>query len=319
MPPRLLVLSDLWLPFPGGAERFVYNVAREMMVRGWAARVLTGYAPAEQFDGPPVEIAEIGVRDQHDAGARILWEQLDRGDLDAVLTHGFYAREFAEILDDAGLPVVQIVNNGDPIPACSIPVWNTDYTRVANGGAGSDLVIWPPAGDDIVADRHEHAVGFVKPLPHKGAELVYRIARMMPETRFVVLRGEWQPLEIIQEIPNVEYLEPVRDMREFWARVDLAIVPSESEDAGTVAQEATRNGLPCVSSDVMGLSETNRGGVRLVSRDPSDWVQAIERLYRNDGYRAAVVAEQTRQTDGHDWSARFDRLAEMLGRLVEPR
>jgi hypothetical protein len=47
---RILFISDLWKPFPGGAESYAFNVAREMKARGHKIGVLTSYEKAVPAD-----------------------------------------------------------------------------------------------------------------------------------------------------------------------------------------------------------------------------------------------------------------------------
>lgn len=312
----ILVLSDLWLPFPGGAERLMFNVARDLWRRGQNVEVVTGYENAQQFDGPPVRVGPIGIGKDHDAG----WDWigfLSGGHYrtDVILTHHLYAHEFQAELVATGVPLVQIVLNGQRIPEAALAVYISRFVRRRSGDArDGDLVLTPPAFPDVVAEAHGDAIGFVKPIPHKGIELLYEVAAALPDRRFVVLRGEWQDLEVIRPAPNIEFMEPQADIRDFYAQCRLVLVPSLSEDAGTVAQEATLNGLPCLSSNVEGLRETNGGGILLHPEGRSSWVRAIRRLdnpreYRRAALRQAVYLRATNH------GATLDELAERIGAL----
>ena len=44
---KIVCLSDLWLPFPGGAERYIANISQALIDRGHEVHVLTSYAPAK--------------------------------------------------------------------------------------------------------------------------------------------------------------------------------------------------------------------------------------------------------------------------------
>lgn len=308
---RVLVLSDLWLPFPGGAERLMFNLARELDQRGgFEIRVLTGYELAQAFDGPPVDARSIGTVDE--PGWKQVEAVIDGFGPDVILTHHHYARLFEWQLSSLGIPIVQVVLNGGRLPCAAHAVYITEHVRGLDPSArASDQTIWPPATVDVVASSHGDAIGFIKPIRHKGVDLFWRLAAAMPDRRFVCLRGEWQTLEIVHPRPNVLLLDPVDDIRQFWARVDRVIVPSLSEDAGTVAQEATANGVPCISSDVDGLRETNGGGIRLDPTDLLAWQHAI-RVLDNPVEYDAWVAGQRRWYDAHDHPARLAALADTI-------
>lgn len=311
---RVLVLSDLWLPFPGGAERLIYNLACSIADAGYDVAVLTGYEHAQQFNGPPVTVNMDMPLDAR--GSMMVAAAIDAYEPDVILTHHIYARAFAPMLGSlpSETPIVQIVLNGERLPFAALAVYISEWVRAQHGDAQpQDLVITPMARHDVVADTHGDAIGFIKPIAHKGVELVYKVARQLPRRRFVILRGEWQDLEIIQPLRNVEFMEPVDDIRDFWREVRLVLVPSLSEDAGTVAQEATANEVPCISSDVQGLNETNAGGYRISPQRTGAWVRTIRRL--DDPALYAKMVQRQR-----DHEASIDRAGQirlLLERMEE--
>lgn len=313
----LLCFSNLWPPFPGGAERLIFNIARELHGRGIDTQVLTGYENARRFDGPPVTAVPLGCEAEHAHGAEVLRRALALWRPQAILTHHYYATEFEAELVATGLPLVQVVLNGRRLPDAALAVYISRWVRDLLGDAQpQDLVMTPPAYPDVVAASHGDAIGFVKPIPHKGVELVYELAAALPDRPFVVLRGEWQDLEVIRPAPNITFLEPVVDMRDFYARCRLLLMPSRSEDAGTVAQEATMNGLPCVSTNVGGLAETNAGGVLLGVDDGVDaWRGALLALDDPEAY-AAVVARQQAALAAADHAGSMALLAERVAALL---
>lgn len=311
---RILCISDLWVPFPGGAERLQYNIARDLMRRGNEVNVVTGYGPAKQFDGPVVvPLTTIDA----DHGAEIIRDLIAYDQPDVILTHHYYAHMFGNVMVDSGRPVVQVVLNGKRLPGASLAVYISHWVRDQAGDAQpQDIVMTPPAFDDVVAAEHGDAIGFIKPIPHKGVEMVYAIAAAMPERRFVILRGEWQNLEVIRPAPNIEFMEPVDDIREFYAQCRLVLMPSLSEDAGTVGFECALNGIPCLSTDVGGLPETNAGGMLLpVTAPVSDWVRVIKFL--DDPVRYAwVVENQLDHLNAADHAGSLDLLAQRIKGLA---
>lgn len=314
----ILVLSDLWLPFPGGAERLMFNLARHLQRRGEIVVTMTGYHEAQRFDGPPVVQRSIDAEADMKRFLSTLGSASWSGaGVKLILTHHYWAFEYEDAICAAGVPVVQVVLNGRRLRCASLAVYISEYVRSQPDKTPQpgDLTITPPAFSDVVSAEHGDAIGFIKPLPHKGVELVYEIARRMPDRRFVILRGEWQHIEIIERLPNVEFLEPVDDIRDFYRECRLILMPSISEDAGTVAQEAALNGLPCISSDVGGLPETNRGGILLDTRDPRGWVEMIRRLAHREAYNE-IVARQHAAMNLVDQQAALDTFADRVHDLA---
>lgn len=313
---KIMVLSDLWVPFPGGAERLMFNLARSLHQRGHQVQVLTGYHRAQVFDGPAVTVAPLGVREHRDDGVEDVLGFVGAWEPDVILTHHFYASQFGAELVATGRPVVHVVLNGARLKGCAFAVYITSWVAKHCDALGTDMVVMPPAFGDVAADTHGDAIGFVKPIEHKGVETVYALAELLPDRQFVILRGEWQNIEIIRDdLPNVEYMEPVHDMRDFYARCRLLLMPSRSEDAGTVAQEATVNGLPCISSDLEGLIETNGGGIRLHPLDTAAWATTIEALDDPIMYDA-IVRSQRAHFDRVNYPGQLDTFAARIEALA---
>lgn len=311
---KVLTLTDLYLPFPGGAERLIFNVARDWMRRGHRVNVVTGYEYPQQFDGPTVvSVATIGPDPEH--GAKVIHDLIEYDQPDVILTHHHYAHLYGHVMVDSGVPVVQLVLNGKRLAGAALAVYISEWVKGQAGDAEpQDLVITPPAFDDVVSPTHGDAIGFIKPIPHKGIRLVYDIARAMPERQFVILRGEWQDLEVIEHLPNVEFMEPVDDIREFYARCRMVLMPSLSEDAGSVNQEATLNGIPCLSTRVGGLAET-AGGMAFYPTEPVEsWLLGIGKLDDPERY-AHYVECQREHLASLDHAGSLDLLAERIANL----
>jgi len=312
----ILFISDLWPPFPGGAERLAFNLARDLMRRGEEVTVLTGYAHAQQFDGPPVTIRDrIGVFDTREQGAQVITEHIAAVQPDVIISHHLYASQFTEEILASGAPFVHIVLNGQRIPEASLGVFISNWVRKFGETERTDLTIIPPAFEDCVADSHGDRVGFIKPIPHKGIDTLYAVAEQVPNRQFLVLRGEWQNLEVIRtDLPNVSFMEPVDDIRDFYREVNAVLMPSKSEDAGTVAQECALNRIPCISSNVNGLAQTNQGGVLLRADDIRGFVRSVRKLSHPGWYRS-IVERQALATKRRNQDAGLDEFAARVAAL----
>jgi glycosyltransferase involved in cell wall biosynthesis len=311
---RIAVITDLWPPFPGGAERFIFNVARELKNRGHEIHVLTSYANAAEFDGIKPTWVSIGVHcydhqpgHTHLDGWRDIVLFLERVQADIVLTHHFFADEFKVELF-GNWPTIQIVHNGQRNPKATWAIYNSEYTRQRANAQPLDLTILPPAFEDCRAEEHGPFIGFVKPIPHKGSEFFYKVAARLQDRDFMVLHGEWHETEDVRRgIHNVFFMPPVHDIKTFYEKCRIMLMPSLHEDAGTIPQEAAINGLPCISSNVMGLPETNSGGI-LLPHVVDSWVAAIRDLDNPRYYDEVASRQQTfirelnsRQARKFDW------------------
>lgn len=315
---RVAFITDLWPPFPGGAERYVFNVARELKKRGHEIFVLTSYIKAHEFDGIVPTWKSIGCHaydnnpgHTHQDGLRDIQEFLNSCQPDVIFTHQFFAVEFARELFGGPFPVVHIVHNGIRNQDANLAIFNSNYTRIRAQAHPGDMTILPSAFEDCIAPRHDDFIGFIKPIPHKGIDFFYAMAQQLPEKNFLVLRGEWQDCEDIRRgLHNVFFIEPVDEMKVFYERCRAIVMPSLQEDAGTVAQESALNGIPCVSSNVMGLPETNGGGIVLPHHLPS-WISAVRSLDNPTLYNE-TVERQKAYIQSLNWPAQFDILSEKI-------
>lgn len=328
---RILIISDLWLPFPGGAERYMRNVSLELVKRGHQVKVLTSYEPAQKETTFELEYKSIPVYEHHHKGWDIIWNTVQSFRPQVVITHHFFAGEFPEIFTVLGLPTVEIIHSRPRSQGSSMAIFNSHYTRNQTWAKPRDMVILPMADPATRADEHGDYIGHIKPIGGKGIMMTYALAKRFPNRKFKILRGEWQGAEtMISNTPNVEYMEPVKDIRDFYKHCRLLLMPSEREEAGTVPFEATMNGIPCISSDVMGLPETNRGGIILPISNHhwadgmplhpdidsvNRWEAEINKL-DNPEYYNRTVENQRQFMASIPYSGLFDELSGKLDDLV---
>lgn len=319
---RTLIVSDLWKPFPGGAETYMNNLANALAERGHEIHILTSYTKSRSRHS--LTIANIGVNERRQEGLHEILAEIMRVGPDLIVTHHYFSGAFPELFevrqDGKLIPSLEVVHSCQRNPNASLAVFNSRYTAARSGFREGDMVILPPAGNDVIGMGCRDCIGHIKPIPNrlwngqwygKGINLTYHLAKIMRDRKFLVLRGEWQDVEYIERLPNVEFMEPVDEIREFYARCRLVIMPSGSEEAGTVPLECAFNEIPCISSNVGGLPETNAGGILLCPHDLMLWVKAIESLDDSNFY-TEVVIRQRRYVSSIDWTGQFDELDSKL-------
>jgi glycosyl transferase family 1/glycosyl transferase family 4 len=318
---KVLVLSDLWVPFPGGAERMMQNISFALKQRGAEVSALTFYRKYAISEGR-VPVKGIAVRGDtpHEEQWRILLSEITAAAPDVILTHQLFPDKFRNELAALGIPVVQVVHAAPRWPYVKFAVYNSVYTMMRNENRSpDDMVIIPPASQTSLAWYHGKAIGFIKPVGHKGVDLVNELADVLPHRHFVILRGEWWHFDKLIDRPNVEYLAPVDYMRDFYRRCQLVLVPSLYEDAGTVPQEAALNNLPCISSAVGGLPETNGGLVELDATSVRLWAITIEGLLNDTERYNRVVVQQQERLVSFAWDQKFDELYARMGALCRSK
>lgn len=115
----------------------------------------------------------------------------------------------------------------------------------------------------------------------KGQHVLVEAARIVPQAKFI-LAGEGPLREALRkDAPrNVEFPGFVEDLDEFFARLDLFVMPSISEAWGLAAIEAMAREVPVIASDIQGLKEFVDWLVP--ANDPVALARAIEEAMNAD-------------------------------------
>ena len=98
--------------------------------------------------------------------------------------------------------------------------------------------------------------------------------------------------ELLRETPNVELIEYVPNIAEFYKRCDLFVLPSMDDGFGMALFEAMANGVPAIATRNCGASELLTDGVDglLIDAGSVDaLVASISALYENESRRQAIA------------------------------
>ena len=98
--------------------------------------------------------------------------------------------------------------------------------------------------------------------------------------------------ELLKATPNVEIIEYVPDIAEFYRRCDLFVLPSMDDGFGMALFEAMANGVPAIATRNCGASELLTDGVDGLVIDAGSTEQlaaAMESLYRDEPRRQALA------------------------------
>lgn len=149
----------------------------------------------------------------------------------------------------------------------------------------------------------EKYVTFVNPHPYKGCDLVLALARRNSHIPFIIqeawpLTADYKKrlMSAISGIPNIQYREPVVDMKSLYAVTKILLVPSQYEEAwGRVVNEAQISGIPVIASNRGGLPEAVGDGGLVIEYDaPVEiWSEALnsfwsdQELYRDYSTKAS--------------------------------
>lgn len=206
-----------------------------------------------------------------------------------------------------GLPTCCYLHTQDKLPIAPALRDNPLLTFIANSEFTASLhddkrisaIVRPlirPAAYLTQTDRS--AVVFVNPTPHKGLDIVLKLASARRDIPFLFVANQPAAAIAIKRqvadlgLGNIEVVGPFADMRMAYKHAKLVVAPSQAyETWGRIATEAHFNGIPVLASDRGGLSEAvGPAGLCLPADAPADsWLAALSAMW-DEPQRYAVLA-----------------------------
>jgi glycosyltransferase involved in cell wall biosynthesis len=167
-------------------------------------------------------------------------------------------------------------------------VFNTHWLKRKLGTRGAAaIVVHPP----LHADRYaldapppvDGAVTIINLDKIKGPNVFYALARQLPDTRFLAVRGGYGKQDEREDYANVEFMDTTEDVRgDIWARSRLVVAPSRYESYGRGVVEACAAGIPVIATATAGLRESlGPAGIFASRGNPAEWVRHARRLLSN--------------------------------------
>ncbi len=132
----------------------------------------------------------------------------------------------------------------------------------------------------------------------KGRDILRKIARLLPEQKFLAVRS-WEKMTnkgILRE-NNVTVIGPVKDMRQVYRQTKLLLAPSLlKETFGRVILEAAINGIPVIASNVGGQHEAlGEGGILVDNyQNAQTWARLIKKFDERNYYQKISLLAKKR-------------------------
>jgi glycosyltransferase involved in cell wall biosynthesis len=332
MTPRKLLFATSSIFFPdssGGAERSLLRLFDGLRRRGWEVEVVCGRSLRSPHAWKAAAAALLRLRAprlfaRDEAGGLRAWRGLRRfrgrpawtawfdGFLDAyrpdaVLGYNNLTCPLLGRALDRGLPCFFVVRSlanlfeasrfiPDGVHLLANSPFAASVAAAATGRPAEVVLPLVDAAGYRVEGRQRRYVTFVNPTPEKGVAVALAVARALPETRFLFVKGRWGDRSyetVARGLPNVEVWDHRHDMRAVYAVTDVLLVPSQwLETFGRVVVEAQQSGIPVVAADVGGLPFTVGEGGLLVrpKGDPAAYVEALRRLRADQALYAELSA-----------------------------
>jgi glycosyltransferase involved in cell wall biosynthesis len=105
---------------------------------------------------------------------------------------------------------------------------------------------------------------------------------------------------------------PAEELRQYYRNAEVFCFPSLSEGFGWPPLEAMACGCPVVASNATAIPEVvGDGGVLSSPDDEAEWVEAIERLLEDKGFRQRVVVSGAARAAQFTWDRATRQVLEL--------
>jgi glycosyltransferase involved in cell wall biosynthesis len=153
--------------------------------------------------------------------------------------------------------------------------------------------------DEYRVHSIRESVLFVNPVEEKGVEIALRLAEERPDIPFDFVEC-WERnslarySERVSRTKNIRWHKSQLDVRKFYGRAKLLLMPSQWEEAwGRCATEAQLNAIPVLASRIGGLPESvGSGGMLVEPNAPLEtWLAALSRMW-DDEQQYEIYAQE---------------------------
>lgn len=266
-----------------GAEYMLHNMLKDLQAKGHHVRVLL-------HDANKYKIRNNYVFDGIDVfppNANVIEGLFRWGH--AIFTHLDFTRWTIHTAKLYRKPVFHLVHNSHPYPEIIDAekkqhiIYNSQWLKDLLNYNFSNFIVTPPVDYNYYdlgnePERSEY-ITLINVNENKGGKIFTDIARAMPHKSFLGVLGSYDE-QITQTLPNVKYVANTPDIKQWYAKTRILLMPSKYESWGRTASEAMCSGIPVICTDTPGLKENcEKGGIFIKNRDNvKEWVEAITKL-----------------------------------------
>jgi glycosyltransferase involved in cell wall biosynthesis len=175
------------------------------------------------------------------------------------------------------------------------------------------IVVHPPVSVEAYATvSSREYVTLVNLSEDKGGTVFRRIAKLMPDTKFLAVKGAYEP-QVVPLLDNVTVVDNTPNIKEVYGRSAIVLMPSRYESWGRVAIEAMASGIPVVAQPTSGLKEScSDAGIYCDRNEPEEWVREIRRLKTDRAYYERTSAACRRRARELDPQSQLAAMADWL-------
>lgn len=157
-------------------------------------------------------------------------------------------------------------------------------------------------------------------------ELLWRVARRLPQTSFVLVGPLQVDVSRLAQCPNVHLLggRPHTDLPRYIKGFDVGMIPYRLSDYTahvypTKLNEYLAMGIPVVATDLVEIQRFNReyGGIVSVVHDAEEFVLALQRTLEQTG--PAAVQRRLAVSQANSWQARIAKMSALIEERLTAR
>jgi glycosyltransferase involved in cell wall biosynthesis len=227
---------------------------------------------------------------------------------DAVFTHLDYTRWTIHIAKMYRKPVFHLIHNSHPYPEIIDAeknqhiIYNSLWLKELLNYNFSNFIVTPPVDYNYYdlgnePEKSEY-ITLINLNENKGGKIFGEIARAMPHKSFLGVYGSYDE-QITPNLPNVTYVPNSADIKQWYAKTRILLMPSKYESWGRTATEAMCSGIPVICTDTPGLKENcDKAGIYIKDRsNVKEWVEAITKLDDKKAYSWASRKAKARSRE----------------------
>lgn len=215
-------------------------------------------------------------------------------------------RRIHEVCRALGVPTVLYVREEGSLDHLrtgehpSILVANTPSLAAGLRARGFECSFLPSVVDvsTVITESTRLSALAINPIPIKGADVVWELARRLPDIRFVVQEAwKLQGVELeevmthVESLPNVEFRAAAPPGPHIYRDARVLLAPYRVDSRPRVILEAHTNGIPVLASDLPSLVDAvGSGGMNVDVEDIDAWTAALEQLMTDEDLYAELSA-----------------------------
>lgn len=301
---KVLVVEHFRLPYQNaGSEVMMHRLAVALRDAGhrvvFATTDTPRAAPIERFDG--MKCYNIGLDPEGIAHV------MDDYKPDVVISHHQRAADATRIGHHKGIPSVFVMHNNFTHNRYSLSL-GPDLTVFNSRWIADEwkqytpnyMVVRPPVLQGQCDAPRGNKITLINLNEHKGGEIFYQLATMLPEYQFLGVIGAHGQQVIRRDLPNVEIQEHTVNMcQDVWAKTKILLMPSIYESYGMTGLEACCQGIPVLANSTPGLQESLGIAGWFIPRDDIQRYAEVIRLLmeHEDEYDAWSAGALQRSTE----------------------